>query len=322
MKVGSILGLLLGLALAAWLLAETGPGHVLQLLAQAKAGLAAIIAFHLVQVACSALGWRAVVTRTGALPGPQVFALLRWIREGINNLLPLAQIGGEVVGARLLSRHGVSIADAAGSTVVDLSLEVLTQAAFTLFGAALLLTLPGGAALQRVAAEGFLVLIVLGAGLLAAQWAGLFRWLEHAALRFGWTLPTGLHPALMAIWRDPRRVLSGSAWHLACWLLGAVEVMLAAHFLGHDLGWRQSMVLESLGQAFKSAAFLIPGGVGAQEGGMLLLAPLCGLPASTGLALALMKRLREVALGVPAIAAWLLPGLGAAPGASLAGQRR
>jgi hypothetical protein len=126
----------------------------------------------------------------------------------------------------------------------------------------------------------------------------------------------------MAIWRDPRRVLSGSAWHLACWLLGGVEVMLAAHFLGHDLGWRQSMVLESLGQAFKSAAFLIPGGLGAQEGGMLLLAPLCGLPASTGLALALMKRLREVALGVPAIAAWLLPGLGAAPGASLAGQRR
>jgi len=50
---------------------------------------------------------------------------------------------------------------------------------------ALLLTLPGGAALQRVAAEGLVALIVLGAAVLVAQWAGLFHWLERAALRLG-----------------------------------------------------------------------------------------------------------------------------------------
>jgi len=101
------------------------------LLEQARVGLAAVIAFHLVQVVCSAFGWRAVVPKTGALPGPHIFILLRWIREGTNNLLPLAQIGGEVIGARLLARHGVAGVDAAGSTIVDLSLEMVTQAAFT-----------------------------------------------------------------------------------------------------------------------------------------------------------------------------------------------
>src|SRR5580698_1977013 len=122
MKAGSILGLLLGLVLAAWLLAETGPARVVHLLEQARLGLALLIAFHLVQVVCSALGWRADVPKTHALPVPHIFALLRWIREGINNLLPFAQIGGEVVGTRLLARHGVAVADAAGSTIVDLSL--------------------------------------------------------------------------------------------------------------------------------------------------------------------------------------------------------
>jgi len=80
--------------------------------------------------------------------------------------------------------------------------------------------------------------------------------------------------------------------------------MLACHYLGHDVSLWQGIILESLSQAMKSAGFAIPGGLGVQEGGLLLLAPLCGLPAEDALALSLLKRLREMVLGVPALIAW------------------
>ena len=49
----------------------------------------------------------------GGGPRLRMFMVLRWIREATNNLLPVAQIGGEVVGARLLSLFGVGMAKAA-----------------------------------------------------------------------------------------------------------------------------------------------------------------------------------------------------------------
>ena len=60
-------------------------------------------------------------------------------------------------------------------------------------------------------------------------------------------------------------------------------------------------MLESVGQAIRGAAFAIPGALGVQEGGYLLLASAVGLPSETGLALALAKRARELLLGVPGL---------------------
>jgi hypothetical protein len=53
------------------------------------------------------------------------------------------------------------------------------------------------------------------------------------------------------------------------------------------VGWHDALLLESVGQAIRGAAFAIPGSLGAQEGGYLLLAPLVGLPPDAALALSL-----------------------------------
>jgi hypothetical protein len=60
-------------------------------------------------------------------------------------------------------------------------------------------------------------------------------------------------------------------------------------------------MLESVGQAIRGAAFAIPGALGVQEGGYLLLASLIGLPPNAGLALSLAKRTREILLGLPGL---------------------
>jgi uncharacterized membrane protein YbhN (UPF0104 family) len=71
--------------------------------------------------------------------------------------------------------------------------------------------------------------------------------------------------------------------------------------VNHPVSWFNALLLESLGQAIRGAAFAIPGALGVQEGGYLLLAPLAGLPPDTALALSLAKRAREMLLGIPGL---------------------
>jgi hypothetical protein len=63
-----------------------------------------------------------------------------------------------------------------------------------------------------------------------------------------------------------------------------------------------ALLLESVGQAIRGAAFAIPASLGMQEGGYLLVAPLVGLTPDLGLALSLAKRARELLLGMPGLA--------------------
>ena len=63
-------------------------------------------------------------------------------------------------------------------------------------------------------------------------------------------------------------------------------------------------MLESLIQAVRSAAFFMPGALGVQEGGLILLGAVVGLGPEVALALSLIKRIRELAVGLPALLAW------------------
>jgi len=96
-------------------------------------------------------------------------------------------------------------------------------------------------------------------------------------------------------------VAASFALSLVGWLIGTGEVYLILQLLRTPIGWGGALLLESLGQAIRGASFAIPGALGVQEGGYLLLAPLAGLPPDTALALSLAKRTREILLGVPGL---------------------
>jgi hypothetical protein len=85
------------------------------------------------------------------------------------------------------------------------------------------------------------------------------------------------------------------------WLVGTGEVYLILVLLNSPVSWRSALLLESLGQAIRGAGFAIPGSLGVQEGGYLLLAPLANLAPDVALALSLAKRTREILLGVPGL---------------------
>jgi putative membrane protein len=305
------LSLALGFALALALAGYFGFAEIASGIQGAGWGVLAVIAFHPVQMIFSALGWQVL------LPGPPssgliVFTGLRWIREGVNNLLPVAQIGGEVVGARLLRRHGVSLALGGASVTVDLTIEFLTQLIFTLIGLMLLLSRmhdPGIVpwTMGIVALGGAVVAL-----LIAAQRFGLFHIIERSLVRLAERRPAwsslgefaGLDRAIQALYASPARLGWSSLHHLISWLLGGLEVMLALHFVGVSVDFREALIIESLGQAFRAIGFAIPGSLGIQEGGFIIACGLFGISPQAAIELSLLKRIREVAWGIPALVAW------------------
>ena len=62
-------------------------------------------------------------------------------------------------------------------------------------------------------------------------------------------------------------------------------------------------MLESLGQAVRSVGFMLPGGLGAQESGIVAAGMMVGIGPDLALAVALIKRARELAYGVPGLIA-------------------
>jgi uncharacterized membrane protein YbhN (UPF0104 family) len=97
------------------------------------------------------------------------------------------------------------------------------------------------------------------------------------------------------------RVAASFALSLIGWLIGTVELFVILQLLRAPVSWEHALLLESLGQAIRAAGIAIPGSLGVQEGGYLLLAPLASLRPETALALSLAKRSREVLLGLPGL---------------------
>jgi uncharacterized membrane protein YbhN (UPF0104 family) len=161
----------------------------------------------------------------------------------------------------------------------------------------------------RVAA-GIVVAILVAGVFVAAQLFGTSGFFERALLRLARATGLhlgrirGLHEAIACRYSQPRRVAWGSFHHLVSWMLGAAEVCLILHLLGHDVTLAQGLVIESLGQALKAAGFVVPGALGVQEGGYVAICALFGLSPEIAISLSLVKRLREVTLGVPALATW------------------
>jgi putative membrane protein len=309
LRIGVAAAGLAGIALLVGIIVSSHVATLGELLLTVGWGIAIVTAAHLLPLAACTLAWRSAANQVWR--GSRiVFFWARLVRESVSALLPVAHVGGDVVGARVLTFHGAAATQASASVLVDLTLEFLTQIAFTMIGLGLLLSFGGGAALGW-SLLGLAAAAAAGVGFVWVQRLGIFRLCERALQRMAerFDLPAlgslaNLHDTIFAIYRQRRAIALSTCWHLLAWLLGAFEVWLTLKFLDANAGLVAALTIESLGLAIRSAAFVIPGGLGIQEGGFVLLGTLFGLSPETGLAISLVKRIREVGLGVPAILAW------------------
>jgi putative membrane protein len=305
--------LALGLVLLLALLVQQGWEAWLKVARMAGLGLILVVLFHAIPLLLDASALRVLFGRGRGSLRDAIFA--RWVGESANSLLPGGQIGGPVLMARQLARRGVPASDALAVVTVGMTFQTLALLGFALLGLMLLAAHAESAGRPAVRSASFAagaVLALLVVLFYSAQRRGMFsrlvglmgRWLTPKQ-REDWMVEgESVDRKISSLYGRPAATGASFGLSLFGWVAGVGEVYLAVRLLGHPLSWSNSLLMESLGQTIRSTAFAVPAALGVQEGGYVLLASLVGLPPASGLALALVKRLREVALGAPGL--WYL----------------
>ncbi|GBQ28256.1 hypothetical protein AA0472_2633 [Acetobacter estunensis NRIC 0472] len=249
----------------------------------------------------------------------------RMVRDAASTCLPFSQLGGIVIGIRATCRHhglrdaqsgGVEWPEAACANVVDITTEVLAQIVFILLAVALLAIGTPSNPLVRPVIIGAFLLTMGAAGFIWTQQRGgaaIRRGVEglgrHIAGQWQTTMVNGadsLQERMEEAWSHPGRISASAAIHLVGWISSAGVTWLTVHLMGASLSFPDAIAVEGVTCGLMSASFLIPAGLGVQEGSYMTLGHAFGLDASTCLALSLLRRGREVGIGLPVLVLWQL----------------
>ena len=309
-KQATLIIWLLGLSVLVGLTVWSGADLVGQAIVSAGWASALVVLARVVAVAGAGAGWWLLFPRE-LRPSASTCMLLRFVREATNALLPLAQIGGDFIGARCLALRGARGTLAAASVVVDVLMQAASQLVFAIVGLVLLVAIGGNELVAWPIAIGVAVAIPALGGFCMMQGArgqrlvkkllslvaGDREWLAFGAI-------DDLFARLGAFYGNRSGLITSFIWHLAVWFVGATEVWVVLLFMGYPVTFEQAVIIESLMHAVRGAAFAVPSALGAQEGGLIVLCAIFGVPAEAALALSLVKRIPDLVIGVPGLIAW------------------
>jgi len=309
LRLAVLLGLI-GLAAATAIIVWSGYSEVLRALEVAGWGIVWTSLYHLVPMTCCVIGWRALMPER-KVPSHGFFLFVLWLRSSVNNLLPVARIGGEFLAVRVMMKHGVRQSSAIASTVVELTLSVIGVFIFDVIGISMFAFHVGASNLMLRLALGLLLSLPAIAGLVVVQRMGFFGLLTklfNVLFRERWSKFAGdgvrLDRAVHAMYRRRGRILYCGFWQFMAWAMGAFEIWLALYFLGHTTSIAKAVMIEALIQASASAAFAVPGALGVQEASFVFFGHMLGLSPDIAAALAVIRRCRDLIIYAPGLVAW------------------
>jgi len=307
-KLGRLLLLGLGFALLLILLLRLDLAAVMTALVRVGwLGFAAVAASGLVLTACLASGLYPLL---GDKASAVLVLAVRQLRDSAGDILPFTQIGGIALGMRVMTLGGVAAPRAVAVGVVDVTTELMAQSLFILAGIAL-----ATPAIRSDPHLGpYLGWLTAGA-ILFAGGIIVFAFLQLAGSRLaGKLLDTDSFGGHTASFRDAihflycqrTRVALSVGLHFLGWCASGCWLWLVFRVLGASLTLPSAIAVQSLLEALRSATVFVPAAIGVQEAGYAALVPLFGLSPETGVAVSLMRRARDIAVGIPALLAWQL----------------
>jgi putative membrane protein len=301
-----VAGLTLGTVLIGWY----GFGHIARAtLAVGPFGFAAVCAWQIVLFGLLGLCWYVLQ------PADRVWRLWvliwgRMVRDAAGGLLPFSLFGGFVLGGRILTLHAVSWPVAAASTVVDLTAEFLAQIALVVIGVAIVSARAPGTPLTWPICAGLAASIGAGAAFIwlqrgtAPPLIRLSRRILGDRIRGADASVAAVHAAIAAIYKVPWRVALCTGLHLVAWFGTGAASWIAFRLLGANITFTAALGIEALLHAVLATAILVPGYAGVQEAAYAAVGALFGQPAELALSVSLLRRGRDVALGVPILLVW------------------
>jgi len=308
-KIGMALALVAGAIAAVYLVWSIGFDPVFAAIARAGfGGLALLCLFALLVFVSLAVAWYFLLPPDHRRPVRE-FYVARLVRDSIAEISPFSPVGGMVAAARLMTLKGMSAPYAAASVAGDATTEAMAQVVFLAFGLGWGLTqfrhLEGSGPITE-AMLAVLLLAVPGIALLIFLQKRGALFAERMARRFFPQIQAGVsfHQAIEELYDSPARLAVSAALHLLAWIGAGLGTFIAFRLVGGHIGLLNAVALEALLCTLRSIAAPVPAAIGVQEWGYAMLAPLFGLPAEMGLAVSLLKRAREIVLGVPALIYW------------------
>lgn len=312
MKIAAYIGGLLGLALLLVLIVHSNFAAILQILGLGGWQLLWLIPYRALFFLFYAFGWLYLL-RPYDPDRHASLGYLVWVtsvREAIDRLLPVASVGGGVVGVRLLRWRGLAAAPVGATVVVEVLLTLGVSYLFALAGVVLLIDLGGTRQDFRQLVLALLIglpvpvvtAMLLRYGSVFARFERFLRPLVgESALSTG---ATALDHELRACLRRGRTLLVAGTWQFAALLSGSFEIWFALSLFGHPVPASDALILESLTQAVRHIAFVIPAALGVQEAGLVLFGQALGISSELALAVSMAKRMREVFCGLPSLLSW------------------
>ena len=298
MRIAKIVFLILGLALIAWSVHRIGPGPILSALERLTWWQLALVCMpYAVIMAIDTLGWRYAFTGEAA-PFHRLFGA-RLAGEALNLVTAFGSVGGEAVKAWLI-RRDVDYTDSVPSVVIAKTTITIAQALFLVIGVVLAWTsLATDSRVIGIMTWLLVVEILAVAGFVGVQVVGIVGRAGRALEWFGVVQRDGSTQRLDAALRDYyrrdwRRLSLSTFFHLAGWLLGAVEAYLILYFLQIPAGLVLAIVVEALGAGVRFAAFMVPASLGAFESANAAAFEAMGLGAGAGLAFSFVRRARQL----------------------------
>jgi putative membrane protein len=234
----------------------------------------------------------------------------RQMRDSAGDILPFSQFGGMVIGARAIVLRGIKPPVAFASVVADVTTELMAQIAFIAIGIALCISELRASPTLSPYVDG----LVLGTFLLVPGLAA-FVFLQKRGTAFAERLASRFLPAavkqtvafgkaLQQMYDSPVRLVASSTIHLASWLSSAMIVWLSVHLIGGHISIFSAIAIEALLAGLRSVTVFVPSAIGVQEAGYAALMPLFGLGPDIGLAVSLLRRGRDIVIGVPVLLLW------------------
>jgi len=293
-----------GVALLAFMIYQIGPGNIIQEFDKLGFyGLLVLVPYFFVYL-FDALAWQLTL---GDKARDVVFSKYFFIRtagEAVNNITPSAYMGGEPVKAYLLQKHGIPMTDGLASVVIAKTTVVIAQILFVLLGVSIALL--GQPSNYELLYGAVLVIVFLAAAmtfLIFVQRRGMF----FGALRLleGLRIPAGflkrredqlkiIDSIILKFYAQHRTALFFSLlFFFLGWLVGSLEIYWLVRFLDLPIDLPAAVTLEALTTVVRAAVFFIPGSLGVQEGGNILLFAAYGFSPVTAMTFSIIRRVRE-----------------------------
>ena len=295
--------LIFALGLFGWYVAKLGPAVVWGIIASIGPWAPLILIPYFVVYVVDCLAWSQTLP-PGKLPFLTRFRI-RWAGESVNNLIPTANVGGEAAKVLLLRPYGISAREGAVAAVVSKTAQTVAQLFFIVAASGVFFQL---AREQPKLRFGILIILIGGVAavgmLFWVQRIGLFRmlWTVFGALPFRVrkleerkTKLLELDQTIFGFYREDKgRFYRSTFFYLCGWALDTAEIFLVGHLLGVPITWSQALVMEAFTGVAKVVGMWLPGSLGVQESGIILMGKLVGLPDAFVAAYALIRRAREL----------------------------